>query len=169
MKLSVRAALALTIPAAMVVTAYASPGAVRRLSVDLWQSEEDWDGTGVPEECRRKTRENLDTAKRRLQMKRMLADDVIAGRRTLADTAVLFADLNRLACDLTPVMREQYAGGSDVACAACQVFGYAQNRLPAAPFRRCAATARLTGDLVALFAADRIAPVAPPGLDFELE
>jgi precorrin isomerase len=60
-------------------------------------------------------------AQRRIEIRLSVVSDVLDGRRTLAEAAAVFADLNRAHAGIGQVARARFAGRSETETAALQV------------------------------------------------
>jgi hypothetical protein len=114
-------ALALTVSAALATVATACPETSEELGIDFWHVSALESDCAHEEQFEQAIDRETEQVRRRIDVRQSVVSDMLDGRRTLADAAAVFAELNRAHVRAGGYAKAYFGDKSDVEIAALQV------------------------------------------------
>ncbi len=122
MKFPIRlAALVLSLSGALTAVATACPETSEELGIDFWHISTLEADCATEEQVHQAIDRETEQTRRRIDIRQSIVSDVLDGRRTLADAAAVFAELNRSHTRVGEFARAYFHGKTDLEIAALQV------------------------------------------------
>jgi hypothetical protein len=121
MKLPLRlTALVLSLSGALTAVATACPETSEELGIDFWHISVLEANCAAEEQVEQAIDRETEQTRRRIDIRQSIVSDLLDGRRTLADAAAVFADLNRTHTRAGRLAKAYFHGKTDLEIAALQ-------------------------------------------------